>query len=95
MVKVRVTDYLSDCAPAAFRCTVAAAIRAVRRLTVNLDELRKINLVLERVRYRLKVRLVTVNGELYTGRQTRGNVLHELMRVTGIATAYKPRNDQF
>ena len=95
MLKIGITYYLSDCAPAAFRWTVAAAIRAVCRLAVNLDKLRKINLVLERVRYRLKVRLVTVNGELYTGRQTRGNVLHELMRVTSVATAHKPRNDQF
>ena len=71
------------------------AIRTVGWLALNLDKLRKINLVLERVRYRLKVRLVTVNGELYTGRQTRCNVLHEVMRVVSVATAYKPRNDQF
>ena len=71
------------------------AIRTVGWLALNLDKLRKINLVLERIRDGLKVRLVTVNGELYTGRQARGNVLHELMRVTGVATAYKPRNDQF
>ena len=38
---------------------------------------------------------MTINRELYTGRQTRRNVMHEVMRVTRIATAYKPRYDQF
>lgn len=92
LARIRLAGDHPDARPGAHRRAVAGF--RPRLFTVNLDQLRVIDLRAERILHRLNIGLVRVGRQLNAMAQAAGQIVHELVRRASVPPSDMPAGNQ-
>src|SRR3989442_2920467 len=76
--------------------TLRGAVRpcSIRIGAVNLDELREVDIIRERINHRVQIHLMSIRGELHAIRQAPGDILKKLGRKPRVSPSNKPADNK-